>query len=198
MNSSFRRGSMANVIDKQSAIMNTALKLLVENGFHNTPMSLIAKEAGVSAGIIYHYFESKEDLIHQLYRTVEAEFTKALISDQSGSLEGMALLRQLWLNSYAFYVAHPNETLFMEQYKNSPFYKEDLEELSDELRMLLQKLNKAMANGEIADLPLDIMYDLTMGVAMALAKRQIAHQIEMDEATLQKVADAVCRSVQAG
>lgn len=187
---------MAHVIDKQSAILNTALKLLVENGFHNTPMSLIAKEAGVSAGIIYHYFESKEDLIHQLYRTIEAKFSKALLDEQSGQLEGLALLRQIWLNTYTFYVAHPKETLFMEQYKNSPFHKQSQEELNEEWAGLIQKLEKAIANGEIVNFPLDILYDLTVGLAMVLAKRQIAGQIELDEATLQKVADAVCRSVQ--
>ena len=187
---------MARVIDKQSAIFNTALVLLVENGFHNTPMSLIAKQAGVSAGIIYHYFESKEDLIHQLYKMIELKFSKALHNDQSNRLEGMALLRQVWLDSYAFYVAHPNETLFMEQYKNSPFHRNDKEEVEGEWAPLLQKLNKAISEGEIVAFPFDILFDLTIGLAMTLAKRQIAKQIEIDEATLQKVADAVCRSVQ--
>ncbi len=38
--------------DKRDAILKATLNLVSENGFHGTPMSKIAKEAGVSAGII--------------------------------------------------------------------------------------------------------------------------------------------------
>ncbi len=187
---------MIKVTDKQSAILNTALKLLVKNGFHNTPMSLIAKEAGVSAGIIYHYFESKDDLIHQLYHEIEVKLSQTLLDQKAEQLEGIALLRQIWLNAYAYYVAHPNETLFLEQYKNSPFYKH-WEGSSDETGLLLsRKIEQAITEAKIVELPLIVLYSLTLGVAMALAKQQIAKIIELDDATLQKIADAVCRSVQ--
>jgi TetR/AcrR family transcriptional regulator, repressor of fatR-cypB operon len=188
---------MAKIIDKQEVILNTALKLLVENGFHNTPMSLIAKEAGVSAGIIYHYFESKDDLIHQLYQEVEAKLAQALQRHNTAQLEGLALLKQLWLNAYNFYVAHPGETLFLEQYKNSPFYKQGAANSIDQKWFaLLQKLEQAINEGKIVKLPILVIYTLTLAVAMSLAKQQIAQAIELDEATLEKVAEAVCRSVQ--
>ncbi|HEX2916250.1 MAG TPA: TetR/AcrR family transcriptional regulator [Chloroflexia bacterium] len=189
---------MAKVIDKQSAIVNAALKLLVENGFHNTPMSLIAREAGVSAGIIYHYFENKEDLINQIYLEIDAQLSQALLGDKLDNLEGLELLRQAWLDLYAFYVAHPVEALFLEQYKNSPFYKLDESESEEKWKPLIQKVVQAIAEGKITDLPFDVLYNLTFGVAMSLAKQQIAGATALDDKTLQKVADAVCRSVRAG
>jgi AcrR family transcriptional regulator len=48
---------------KRGLIINTALKLFADNGYHSTPISKIAKDAGISKGLIYNYFESKEDLI---------------------------------------------------------------------------------------------------------------------------------------
>lgn len=48
---------------KRQLIMNTALKLFANKGFASTPISLIAKEAEISKGLIYNYFSSKEDLI---------------------------------------------------------------------------------------------------------------------------------------
>jgi AcrR family transcriptional regulator len=49
-----------------SVIKDTALALFAENGFHNTSISQIAKAAGVSKGLMYNYFESKEALLHAI------------------------------------------------------------------------------------------------------------------------------------
>ena len=42
-------------MDKKKQLLETATKLFVERGFHATPTSAITKEAGVSAGILFHY-----------------------------------------------------------------------------------------------------------------------------------------------
>ena len=65
--------------DKRETILQAALELIAEHGFHGAPMSAVAQRAGVSAGIIYHYFASKEDLIHALYKQVKTDFSRALL-----------------------------------------------------------------------------------------------------------------------
>ena len=47
-------------------IMRTALELFGHNGYHSTSISKIAHEAGISKGLIYNYFESKEDLLKRI------------------------------------------------------------------------------------------------------------------------------------
>lgn len=49
-----------------AVIKDTALELFAENGFHNTSISQIAKAAGISKGLMYNYFESKEALLHAI------------------------------------------------------------------------------------------------------------------------------------
>ncbi len=44
-------------------IMETSLELFATRGFHNTSISQIAKTAGVSKGLMYNYFNSKDDLL---------------------------------------------------------------------------------------------------------------------------------------
>lgn len=44
-------------------ILEAALDLFAHQGYHNTTISQIAKRAGVSKGLIYNYFSSKEDLV---------------------------------------------------------------------------------------------------------------------------------------
>ena len=53
--------------DKREAVMRAALELVGEHGFHGSPMAMIASRAGVAAGTIYRYFESKDVLIMETY-----------------------------------------------------------------------------------------------------------------------------------
>ena len=48
------------------AIKEVALELFAHNGYHSTSISQIAKAAGISKGLLYNYFSSKEDLLHTI------------------------------------------------------------------------------------------------------------------------------------
>jgi len=56
---------------KKAAIVATAVRLFTERGFHGTPTSLIAREAGISNGALFHYFPTKEELINFAYFDIE-------------------------------------------------------------------------------------------------------------------------------
>ena len=62
-------------MDKREQILLAALKLFTEFGFHGTPTSKIAVEAGVSNGTLFHYFKTKEALILALYDYVKKNST---------------------------------------------------------------------------------------------------------------------------
>ncbi len=49
--------------EKMALITETALKLFAMHGYESTSVSMIAKEAGISKGLMYNYFKSKEDLL---------------------------------------------------------------------------------------------------------------------------------------
>ena len=57
---------------------------ICERGFHDSPMSLIAKDADVSVGIIYHYFDNKEDLIASLYVNLKSDFLRKIVDGIAG------------------------------------------------------------------------------------------------------------------
>jgi AcrR family transcriptional regulator len=54
-------------------LIDTALRLFRDDGYHATTMRRIATEAGVSLGNAYYYFASKDDLVHELYRLVQRD-----------------------------------------------------------------------------------------------------------------------------
>lgn len=51
---------------KKQLIMDTALELFAENGFHATSISQIAAKAKISKGLTYNYFESKQDILDEI------------------------------------------------------------------------------------------------------------------------------------
>ena len=52
--------------EKQETILTVALRLFAEQGYETTPTSQIAKQAGVSEGLIFRHFENKEGLLKAL------------------------------------------------------------------------------------------------------------------------------------
>jgi TetR/AcrR family transcriptional regulator, fatty acid metabolism regulator protein len=54
-------------IDKRRVILDAAVRVFAREGFHGCRVSDVADEAGVAYGLVYHYFESKEDMLDTLF-----------------------------------------------------------------------------------------------------------------------------------
>jgi AcrR family transcriptional regulator len=52
--------------EKKQLIMDTALEVFAEDGYAHTSVERIADHAGIAKGLIYSYFESKEDLLYRI------------------------------------------------------------------------------------------------------------------------------------
>ncbi len=61
----------------REAILEAAMKLFRESGYEATTMRAVAKEAGVSVGNAYYYFESKEHLTQGYYAQSHVDHMKA-------------------------------------------------------------------------------------------------------------------------
>lgn len=53
---------------RKSQVLSAAKKCIIHKGISNLSMKAIAAEAGISTGIIYHYFKNKEDLLLQVLK----------------------------------------------------------------------------------------------------------------------------------
>jgi len=54
-------------IDKRRTILDAAVRVFARQGFHTCRVSDIADEAGVAYGLVYHYFNSKEEILDTLF-----------------------------------------------------------------------------------------------------------------------------------
>ena len=61
---------------KYKQIVDAAVIVIAENGYHQAQVSKIAKEAGVADGTIYLYFKNKEDILISVFREKMAIFVE--------------------------------------------------------------------------------------------------------------------------
>src|SRR6187549_2963087 len=88
----------APVGDKREAILRAATRVFARNGYFNSKVADIAREAGVADGTVYLYFKSKEEILHSIFERNMAEAIAAGrkqlegISDAREKLRSIALL----------------------------------------------------------------------------------------------------------
>lgn len=179
------------IADKRAAILQSTLKLLSERGFHNTPMSVIVKESGVSTGIVYHYFANKDELILELYREIKLQAMHALLASYDDNASYKERFLALWKGIIHYYIDHPREVKFLEQFEHSPYKEIDKSfDYSKELQSILMLFQKGIEQGVLKDLPLEIVMELGMATAVALAKQHIRGALQLSDEIIDAAADA--------
>jgi TetR/AcrR family transcriptional regulator, fatty acid metabolism regulator protein len=59
--------SRPGAVDKRRLILDAAITVFARQGFHHCRVSDVADEAGVAYGLVYHYFDSKEEMLNELF-----------------------------------------------------------------------------------------------------------------------------------
>lgn len=182
---SFVSVMMENLQDKKEAIYYASVKLLHENGFHSTPMSMIAKEANVAAGTIYLYYKNKDDLLNNLYLEIKKKYSASLIEGVSDSMPIRDAFETVWRNSVNFKLTHIEEFSVMEQFKNSPFIKiETVEEGLKIFKSIFDLVDKAKREKVIKPLIMEVFYALFFAPAGELVKATMRNKKILTEETL--------------
>ena len=92
-------------------IVMAALKAFGEKGYASTTVSQIAKEAGVSKGLIYHYFSSKEEVLKGIFDMMVQEGEVIMGGWENKSTKEK--LRHTITESVSFIKNQPNVMRFM-------------------------------------------------------------------------------------
>jgi AcrR family transcriptional regulator len=107
--------------DKQAEILKAALKLFVSYGFHGTPTSMIAKEAGVANGTLFHYYSTKDELIVALYVSVKTQMTDCMMPADNKNEPLVEICRRFYTNALNWGLNNNTEFRFLQQFSSSPY-----------------------------------------------------------------------------
>jgi AcrR family transcriptional regulator len=183
---------------RQAQILQATLDLVAEQGLVGTTISQISKRSNAGPGIIYHYFTTKDDIIHTVFQSISNEYAEFLLVGFPKEASWLDKLKHIWLRSYHFFVNNPKKALFQEQYKNSPYYHPEYTlESEPYFADLIQPFLVEVEKGNLKPLPFPVLYAMTVGVALNIAKLQIEGAVQPDEIMLETLAEASCRSIAA-
>jgi len=89
------------VSQRRLQIIDAAVSLFIEKGFHKTTTREIARSAGISIGLLYEYVNSKEDVLHLVCEAIHGEVrqsvTKALRKTRGGRDAVREMIRQYFM-----------------------------------------------------------------------------------------------------
>ena len=94
------------VADKRAALLDSALELFARDGLQSVPTSAIARKAGVAKGTLFVYFETKEQLLNELYLEIATQRTSALRAAFDPLAAPGARLRTFWFAFARWHLDH--------------------------------------------------------------------------------------------
>lgn len=107
-------------MDRQKQILSAALKLFVAYGFHGTPTSKIAEEAGVANGTLFHYYKTKDELVVSLYNDIKAEQAVALSAITHESDFIAPKFRNIFIHTIYWALNNRDKFYYLQQFYLSP------------------------------------------------------------------------------
>lgn len=121
--------------DRHQQILEAAMACFARRGFHQTTMHDISEAAGISVGLIYRYFDSKEQVIATMAESHLAELNRKIGEARGAPSLVEALERVLWCDHEAHLAAGFVVDLFAEAGRN------------DHVRGLVSQVHAAVIRG---------------------------------------------------
>ena len=154
---------------RRRQIVDAAVPLFVEKGFHKTTTRQIAKAAGFSIGTLYEYVASKEDVLYlvcdAIHDQIERRIGAVLSRVQEGREALAAMIREFFLTSHR--MSDVYLLMYQETHALPPQWREKV--LEKELRineLIHQSLKRIAESGDLGDLDDDALKLLSHNISV--------------------------------
>lgn len=107
--------------DKREAILDAALDLFAQRGFHGTAVPAVAERARVGAGTIYRYFASKEALVNAVYQRHKSAVADSIIGNFPFESTAREQFHAFFARAIAFAQAEPRAFKFLELHHHAEY-----------------------------------------------------------------------------
>ncbi len=175
--------------DKQQALLDAALDLFTEYGFHGAPTAKIAEAAGVATGTLFHYFKTKEDLINQVYLYIKRDMMVELAFGVEGEQTIRGKVRKMWWNYIAWSLRQPKKLQFFMQFGSSPYISNiTRDEAIEQVAFLYDLLEEGQRQDVLKELPTEMLFDIATGFAQVFAMHFLRTPGKFDDAVYREQA----------
>ena len=111
--------------NKQEELMNTTYVVVAENGIDTFSMKTVTTRLGVSEGLIYKYFDTREGLLFKSFVAFEAQISELMKNYAEETIEGETLEQRrerIWKGYFNFLLENNYKSLFYFEYRWSYRY----------------------------------------------------------------------------
>jgi len=153
--------------DKRDAIMAAAIRVIAAQGL-SAPTAMIAKEAGVANGSLFNYFQTKSDLLNQLYIELKTEMAAAALEGlpTEADIREQALL--MWSHWLRWATSCPDKRRTLAHLGVSDnITPENLQAGHRIMAGVAKLLERSRENGPMRDAPLGFVVAIMSGLADA-------------------------------
>jgi len=156
---------------KEQAIRDHALEMIVTHGFDGLSMQKLAKAAGVSPSTIYIYFKDREDLLLQLFITHARTMTDATLKNFDPASSFSEGLKVQWMNRANYCMKNPKVMQFLEQSRHSPLYEKAIHHMDPRFKESMKLfVANAIERGELVKVPVEIYWSVAFAPLYNLVK----------------------------
>jgi TetR/AcrR family transcriptional regulator, fatty acid metabolism regulator protein len=136
--------------DKRRLLLDAAVRVFARKGYHAARVGDIAEEAGVAYGLVYHYFESKEDVLRSVFRETSRELIATIRSvEESGDAppEQLRKVAEILLRSWR---RDPDLVrVLVLEVTRSPFLAGEIDEIDASFAAIQEIVERGQADGSI-------------------------------------------------
>lgn len=168
--------------DKREAILEAALVLFVERGFHGTAVPDIADRAMVGAGTIYRYFSSKEALVNELYRRHKSSIAGRLLNDFPAAGSARDQFGTMWRRMVRYANDEPLGFAFLELHNHASYLDEDSKAIEARITDFgLTYVRQAQARGELRPVEPMLLIGIVLGAFTGLVRKSTELCLHLDD-----------------
>jgi TetR/AcrR family transcriptional regulator, repressor of fatR-cypB operon len=171
--------------DKRASILQAALELFAERGFHGTAVPLVAERAGVAAGTIYRYFENKEALVNELYQHWKRRMIEEIMTDFPQQTSAREQFHFFWQKIVHFAQENPCAMKFLELQHHAPYLDDasrHIEECS--FQTALAFLENGKEKQSIRSCPSTLLMAITWGSFVGLIRASWEGKLSLEPETV--------------
>lgn len=184
--------------DKREQILVAALELFVERGFFGTAVPEIADRAGVGAGTIYRYFDSKEALVNAIYRQEKLHFANVVLDGFPMTATTREQFRMLWMRMAKFATEHTSAFVFLELHHHQRYLDDESRAVEDRmLELFTGVVTQAQARGELKTGPPRLLMGLVMGAFVGVIRSCVEIEQALDDADWKLAEQCIWEAVRA-
>ncbi|MGH3102919.1 MAG: TetR/AcrR family transcriptional regulator [Gaiellaceae bacterium] len=135
--------------DKRRLLLGAAVTVFARKGYHDCRVGDIATEAGVSYGLLYHYFKSKEEVLETIFRETWTEMLAAVNGVEEAGEPARVQVRKVAAIVLRSWERDPDLIrVLVREITRSPHLQQEIEEISQAFDALERIVRHGQEEGE--------------------------------------------------